>query len=164
VIDLSPDIGRHERATLMLMREFARVHREARLLYVHTKGVSYPQRCQTVEDWIELLLHFVVREHQSCLTALAHYDTVGCNHLGEPRPHYSGNFWWARAAHVASLPDVPSGDRHAAEWWILGAPGTRALSLWDSGVNHYKERYPRDRYDTPATRARLEALVSPERV
>jgi hypothetical protein len=150
IVNYSPDVRHHERATLDLVRRFARVHPESRVLYLHTKGASYDPPHPFVADWTEYLLHFVVDRHDACLAALDDHDVVGCNRREGPAPHFSGNFWWARAEHLEALPPVPAGDRHAAEFWVLGRSGVRSLSLWESGVNHYEAPYPRERYAAAA--------------
>ena len=155
VINDSPDAARYERPTLDLVRRFARVHASSRLLYLHTKGASYDPPHRHIDDWIACMLYFVVEHHEACLAALADHDVVGCNRRERPSPHFSGNFWWATARHVASLPPVPPGDRYESEWWILGRTGTSSLSLWDSGIDHYREPCPRKRYDTAAVRDAL---------
>jgi GR25 family glycosyltransferase involved in LPS biosynthesis/GT2 family glycosyltransferase/tetratricopeptide (TPR) repeat protein len=159
VINYSSDVAVHEQPTVDLLHRFARVHRESRILYVHTKGVSYDPPRQCVEDWRAYLLYFLVEHHETCLAALDAYDVVGCNRLAHPRSHYGGNFWWANARYVAALPTVPSDTRHNAEWWVLGCEGTQALSLWESGVNHYEQPYPRHLYDTDDARRTLAQWV-----
>ena len=92
------------------------------------------------------MLHFLVERHADALAALATHDVVGCNLLDRPQRHFSGNFWWANARYLKSLSTVPAGDRHAAEWWVLGGNAVRAASLHDSGVDHYRELYHRSEY------------------
>lgn len=146
VINLTPDASAAERLTLELVHTFASVHTEASVLYLHTKGASLDGRVSSVDDWRHLMTHVVVERFEECLAALVHHDAVGCELLSEPSPHFSGNFWWARADHLRGLPPPPATTRHAAEWWVLSNGSARALSLHDSGVDHYCERYPRERY------------------
>lgn len=145
-VAFSRDASRGEAPTLDLVRTFARFHSEARILYLHTKGASHDRECESVADWRRLMLHFLVERHAEALEALEGADVVGCNLLEEPRRHFSGNFWWANARHLRVLGTVPAGDRHEAETWVLGADGVRARSLHDSGVDHYREPYPRSAY------------------
>jgi hypothetical protein len=155
VINYSSDAGLFERPSLELLRRFARVHADSRILYLHTKGVSHRPPRPRVDDWRAYLLYFLVEHHGACLAALTTHNVVGCNLRDDPKPHFSGNFWWANAGYVGSLPEVPSNTRHDCEWWVLGRPEARALSLWESGVNHYEQPYSRDRYDTEAARRGL---------
>jgi GR25 family glycosyltransferase involved in LPS biosynthesis/GT2 family glycosyltransferase/tetratricopeptide (TPR) repeat protein len=155
VINYSPDVALFERPTLDLVRRFARVHADSRILYLHTKGVSHVPPHPFVDDWRRYLLYVLVEHHAACLAALDAYDVVGCDRREDPQPHFSGNFWWANAGHLQFLPEVPAGARHDCEWWILGRPDARAVSLWESCVNHYEQPYPRDHYDTAAARRGL---------
>lgn len=146
LVNLTPDATPGERPTLDLARTFATFHPDARILYLHTKGASHEPPSPNVEDWRRLMLHFVVERHEEALAALESADAVGCDLLESPRRHFSGNFWWATARHLASLPPVPAGDRHEAEWWVLGREGTKGTSLHDSGLDHYRQPCPRSSY------------------
>ena len=145
LINYSPDASRAEAPTLELIRTFSMFHHDARVLYVHTKGASYEAPSAHVADWRRMLLHFLVEKHDQARAALETHDVVGCNFLDHPARHFSGNFWWARASHLKSLPPVQNGERHQAEWWVLGTDSARITSLHNSGVNHYTERYARHR-------------------
>ncbi len=147
IIEYSPDASRAEAPTLEMLRSFASVHRGARVLYLHTKGASHPRRCASIDEWRRMMLHFLVQLHADARKELDNHDVVGCNLLESPRPHFAGNFWWANAGYLHTLPPVPGGDRHSAEWWVLSGEEVTAGSLHDSGVDHYRQAYPRDRYD-----------------
>lgn len=144
LINYSPRANRSELPTLGLVGSFATAHPEARVLYLHTWGASHDARHAVIDDWRRMLLYFLVERFDSCLEMLGSHDAVGCNLLASPRPHFSGNFWWARAPYLASL-ESPTGDRHEAEFWLLGGAGVRAVCVHDSGVNHSRERWPRER-------------------
>jgi|GEM_PF-177186 len=153
LINYSSDASRGEAPTLDLIRTFSMFQHDAHVLYVHTKGASYEPPSAAVTDWRRMLLHFLVENHDQARAALQTHDVVGCNFLDHPARHFSGNFWWARAGYLKSLPPVPIGDRHQAEWWVLSTDGARNASLHDSRVNHYSEAYPRLLYvtDSPAS-------------
>jgi GR25 family glycosyltransferase involved in LPS biosynthesis len=146
LIDYSRDASGGEAPTLDLLRIFAAFHDGARILYLHTKGASYALPSRHVADWRRLMLHFLVERHAETLTALGAHDVVGCNLLDRPQRHFSGNFWWANARYLKTLPPVPTIDRHKAEWWVMGGDGVRAVSVHDSGVDHYREPYGRQAY------------------
>jgi GR25 family glycosyltransferase involved in LPS biosynthesis len=154
VIEYSRDASRGEVPTLELVRAFAGAHDAARILYLHTKGASHDRPYASVADWRALMLHFLVDRHEDALAALAANDAVGCNLTERPHRHFSGNFWWANARHLKALPHLAGGDRHAAEWWVLGGVGARAASLHDSGIDHYRQAYPAARYAAAAAPAR----------
>jgi hypothetical protein len=146
LINFSRDAGRGEAPTLDLIRTFVAFHDGACILYIHTKGASHAQPQSNIADWRRLMLHFLVERHAEARAALATHDVVGCNLLDRPQRHFSGNFWWANARYLKTLPSVPTGDRHEAEWWVLGGDAVRAASLHDSGVDHYREPYGRQAY------------------
>ena len=146
LINRTPDGSLGEKLTLDLVQNFSWFNPNASVLYLHTKGASHDRRYPQVDDWRELMSHFVIENHDDCLEALRSHDVVGCEFLAEPYPHFSGNFWWATAAHIARLGLIPGGDRHLAEAWLCSRPGARVRNLHSSGVNHYEERYERSRY------------------
>ncbi len=146
LVDYSSNGGLNERATLNLVRNFCEVHSSARILYLHTKGASHDPPDPNVGDWRRLMVHFLVERYFECLDALDTSDVVGCNLLERPHRHFSGNFWWANAKFLRNLPPVPAGNRHEAEWWALQDPDGVALSRHNSGIDHYRESYPRSRY------------------
>lgn len=154
LINFSPDANRGEAPTLDLIRLFASFHGKARILYLHTKGASHPQPTLQVADWRGLMVHFLVERHAEALAALDDADVAGCNLRDSPHRHFSGNFWWARADYLASLTPVPAGDRHEAEWWVLGGRGARAANLHESGVDHFRQYYGRAAYAGVAKAAR----------
>ena len=148
LVDFSRDGSRGEAPTLDLIRTFATFHDSARILYLHAKGASHAYANPHVADWRRLMLHFLVERHADAMAALATHDVVGCNLIDRPQRHFSGNFWWANARHLKALPPVPTGDRHEAEWWVLSGGPVRAASLHNSGVDHYREPYDRQRYES----------------
>jgi hypothetical protein len=114
--------------------------------YCHGKGVS-PQHAgsETVADWRRYMEHFLVGGWRECLATLEENDICGVDWREQPTRHFSGNFWWARPRYLASLPKRIDAEPHAAEAWI-GTNRPRAAALHESGVDHYLEPYPRERY------------------
>jgi hypothetical protein len=132
-----------------------RVNPNARILYVHTKGVRKNGDEVCVRSWRKLLEHWIVTNHDICLQYLINYDSVGSNvinmspstgpenqYLFYVNPnhffHYSGNFWWTTAKHVSKLPLLlHNPNKHAvstrcrAENWILsGLPHMRGFEIY----------------------------------
>lgn len=111
------------------------------VLYAHTKGATAPGD-EFRHRWREGMTAVVVGQWRQCVAALADHDVAGAHWLEPgarypsasvsvtvtaPLPHFSGNFWWARAGCLAPLP-VPATSRYEAETWIgLGSP--RAADL-----------------------------------
>jgi hypothetical protein len=148
VIQCSEDPNLFEIPTLKLISEFSKKHPCSKVLYLHSKGISYDKQsdlyaCST--DWIKMMLHFLCKHSAESLKALDTCDTTGCNLLHLPNPHYSGNFWWANANYIKRLSTGDLTDKMSAEWWLLTGRGSLS-EQHHSGVNHFTERYPVSRY------------------
>lgn len=135
--------------TLRMLKRYCE-HNNARIWYIHTKGVS---RCshelQKMVDWRKLMEYFTVENHISCARSLADHDICGVNWRTHREPHFAGNFWWANASYIRTLPDpyeFDVDDRWQAEWWIGRNPEVRPKSFHESGIKHYLSRYPLSRY------------------
>jgi hypothetical protein len=138
-----------ELPTLRRISEFSRSNPSAKILYLHTKGVSYTKEdpwYSNVEDWIKYMLYFACKV-PTCLDLLDSYDTLGCNHSEAPHPHYSGNVWWANAKYINTLSLDTLTDKASAEWWILSGTA-KPYTLNNSCINHYHEPYPKEKYST----------------
>lgn len=151
-----------ERLTLGLVP--GSVEDDDRVLYVHTKGVTRHNDSR-VDDWTRMLTYFCVGRYRDCLAMLESNDVVGANYQTVPKPHFSGNFWWARGDFLRRLdPDAMSrtAKRGSQDWHVspemdflfqdLSGHRPRVLSMHDSGVDHYRANYPRSEYvDAPDT-------------
>ena len=138
----------YERTTLNFMRAHALQHEENyKYLYLHTKGLQYNGQNHCVNDWIDLMLYFLVINCDTCIDLLNLYDACGVNFLSDPQPHFSGNFWWANSFHIKKLPHLQNYDWYLeSEMWLCNFNGTY-VSLHQSGVNHYLTRYPATLYE-----------------
>lgn len=143
----SDNPGEFELPTLRRISEFSKRNPRAKILYLHTKGISYSKThpyYSNVQDWIAYMLYFVCQVPR-CVQILDSYDTAGCNRLEKPHHHYSGNFWWATAKYINTLSLDSLTDKMSAEWWILSAKAN-PYTLKNSDINHFHEPYPRERY------------------
>lgn len=140
------------------------------VMYVHLKGLSRPSD-PAVTDWRLFMDYWIIERWQDCVAKLDEgYDTAGVNFAEQPWPHYSGNFWWARASYLRRLPELvhpaqtawgtPSpytgarydvgNFRYDHEAWI-GSSNPRAAELFvspgkqDTGW-HFRNNYPRENY------------------
>ena len=120
---------------------------QAGVLFFHTKGITKPGDVN-VQDWRHLMEYFLIDRWQEALLSLAGLDAVGVNYRSlEPGipDHFSGNFWWSTVAHLRTLPPPANmTDKNTAESWVSSSGNMG--SLHESGVNHYRERYPRAIY------------------
>jgi hypothetical protein len=129
-----------EQVTLTVLREWVHAHAgEAAVLYAHTKGASSTSANQ--DTWRASMTRHAVTGWRGCVALLGTYDAVGCHwtlpgHYCDTAPCFAGNFWWARASYLRTLPEVGMADRGDAERWLgLGSP--RVFDLfpgWPSEV------------------------------
>jgi len=155
----STDNSIYERKCLSLLREHAD-REDCRFLYIHSKGIT-KTKYRGVKDWVELLTHYTIDQHQQCIEALEYYDTVGVNINTVPEKylqfsatekdptkvyHYSGNFWWANSGYIKTLPTTIGPKYLDPELWIGAGAKKNMLSLWQTGLNHYTYRYPPTKY------------------
>jgi hypothetical protein len=141
-IQCSDNSGLFERPTLQLMHSFSKKNTGVKMLYLHTKGISYDSNTpayNNIQAWIAYMLHFLL--DKSCLPLLDEYDTLGCNYYEGPYKHYSGNFWWIRSDYLASLNLDRLVSRTDAEWWCLSGKDVRMKELHRSNVDHYQTEF-----------------------
>ena len=112
--------------TLALLRQWLSAHRDWYVCYHHMKGVTHPP---FDAKWRWNMERHVIWSWRECVAALeAGYDACGCHWL-TPRDHpnmvkspfFGGNFWWARASYLLTLPPLPPPlweNRYLAETWI----------------------------------------------
>ncbi len=118
----------------------------AAVWYAHGKGVSpCHEGNSNVAEWRHLMEHFSFDRWPDSLAALAGHDACGVNWHRSPRPHFSGNFWWATPRYVRLLPRSIGAAPFDPEAWI-GMSEPSVSCLHESGVDHYREPYPRERY------------------
>lgn len=84
-----------------------------KIMYFHTKGVSYitgqnkvhgwisPRNLRAVNGWRHAMEHFLIDDWRWQVSGLGPaYHTVGIILLFHPFYMYGGNFWWATGEHV----------------------------------------------------------------
>jgi len=151
VTNESLDSSLHEIPTLNKIKEFSKTNPNSYILYLHTKGISWPDDYQNENDWIDMMLYFLVHRFRQCISKLNKgYETLGCNYTtkahGKEIPHYSGNFWWAKAEYLDQLNSLsPKSHRNDAEFWLMKQK-PNWYCVFDSKVDHYKTRYPKEKY------------------
>lgn len=134
-----------ERPSLIKAREIAQAFPSSSIFYMHTKGISHPTKNQ--DDWRMMMQHFLIVQWKEALRQLIDCDVVTVNWRTHPRPHCSGNFWWAKASYLSSLDPafMDDHDRFRQEFWI--GSGTGVINcLHESGIAHYDLPYPPSRY------------------
>lgn len=149
-----------EAATLREMHFFSQLHPDYKIMYLHTKGVSHVPGhpfYENIHDWTNFMLYSIVHQHESCIQILNHVDAAGSNYrhpmYDEHRnpPHFSGNFWWARASYIRSLSIHDLNGKYDAEWWLLRGNSTFAHIC--------KSRTPERHYELPCKPEQYVAMV-----
>jgi len=158
VIQCSSEPTLFELPTLKLISEFSKQFKNAKVLYLHTKGISYGKDHEYYLpelDWINYMTHFLCKKSDECIKLLDTYDTLGCDYNDVKNyapPHYAGNFWWATSKYINTLTTDDLVDRTSAEWWILSGNANKYI-LHQSNRSvfnwvYYKTRYPESMYTT----------------
>jgi hypothetical protein len=143
----SADPSNFERTTLNLLYSHSLENSENfHVLYIHSKGVTHNSTNPAVTDWTNYLTHFNMYKYEDCIRELENYDVVGVNLSLRPKVHFSGNFWWSTASHIQTLGICNDPTYNGPEFWITKKENGLYKSLWESGVNHYNERYMPSQY------------------
>ncbi len=154
ICHLSANLHDYELPTLCKLYEFCMNTPDSNVLYLHTKNVG-KQINVCIEDQIKYMLHFNITKWENCMQALTKYNTCGVDLRKEPVLHYSGNFWWAKTAYLATLPhpmdfnnltkypNPLNSIRHNQEFWICYKDKNTHHSLWDCGISVYERHLHR---------------------
>ena len=138
ILQTSRDMQQMERLTLTNLAR--RVQPADRVLYMHSKGISYEEGSEHGMNtyWWTLFMEFhLVQGHARCLDMLRTYDVVGVKWENMQRPdarpgwHFSGNFWWAAGSYLQSLNRTVGALYHDTELWV-GSGRPRFFSLWQT--------------------------------
>jgi len=138
-----------ETPTLCSLLEFAKVNKDYRILYIHTKGVTH--YADSAGDWRRMMQYFCIEKWKEALELLKKYDAIGTNfsddHYWGNQPHFSGNFWWANSNYIESLDHsyLLSDLRYDREFWI-GSGNGKLFNIHGDGVQNYHIGYPESIY------------------
>lgn len=112
----------YEGHTLHYLRYYCIGNTEKSVLYFHTKGITVT-RVET-KLWRNLLDEVMVNQWQQRYLELKDCDCLGVSYrdternVGSDITVFSGNYFWAKAEHVARLKEPESTDRYYYELWI----------------------------------------------
>ena len=130
---------------------------DCNILYLHTKGISYNDDDQKENDWIDMMLYFLVEKFELCLEKLQQgIQTIGCNYYDEKikirNPKcFGGNFWWADSQYISTLPSLIEKTENVnpndAEFWLC-KNNPSVYELHNSKINHYIDVYPPQNYQS----------------
>lgn len=146
VVKFAPGDTSYERLTLEHMHNIVR--RNDKVLYIHSKGVSKHHipnhhRLACIDDWRKMMMYFLVGKHDTCISLLDTYQTVGVN---ERKDHWNGNFWWVRGDYFLTLPRKIGPEYFDPECNFLFNNNPSHKSLYNSPVQHYEVRWPYQMY------------------
>lgn len=160
-IVVHPD-NKEEAETLKWVRDYAKDNPEDYILYFHMKGIS--KQNEATEDWRKYMEYFAIERWKDCVAKLDEgYDCCGVMLNSQTPigywPHFSGNFWWAKASYINTLKheylELPW--RYYREFWIGSNPDMKAFEFHNSRMNdtdslvshqgHYDIPYPRSNYE-----------------
>ena len=154
IINYNSDPLLYEAPAINKIQDFSTQNPNCNILYIHTKGIRYDKNDQKENDWINLMLYFLLYKHSDCIQKLnENYDTVGCNYYCKIYhyipPHFSGNFWWANTNYLKSLKKIDESlkERNSCEFWLF-RNSPMFYSLHNSNIDHYNTIYPKELYET----------------
>ena len=138
---------RSELPTFSMLLQWLPTHADWFVLYHHSKGVTQLEQgipnVAHKDNHRRVMEGFVVWEWRRCVQDLERgYDAVGCNWVdpivrpfGQDVRMFAGNFWWAKASYLMTLPPMPDNapnfdtpTRTLAERWI-GSGRKRTMVL-----------------------------------
>jgi len=134
IVHFSDDPKLYEIETLNFIHTFSQLYNNIDLLYIHTKGISYnePHLVKCEEAWVDLMLYFLL-----LIKSLDSYDTIGCLYKQLPKPHFSGNFWWAKTNYIKTLPKMETEIKTDAEFWLFtNKPNYK--SMYNCDINMFE--------------------------
>lgn len=126
------------------------------ILYIHTKGSSkmYENYYSNLEDWRHLMNYFNIEKYKNAFKIFTEteFNTYGVN-LHSPmnidKLAYFGNFWWAKSNYLKSI-NFKKSDKYIrvdAEFeFIQHGENWKPYCVFNSGINHYYESYPKEKY------------------
>ena len=126
------------------------------ILYIHTKGSSKMNESyyQNLEDWRQLMQYFLIEKCNDVfkIFEVSDYNTYGINlrtSSNATMNHYSGNFWWTTGKYLKTI-DTSKIDKFirvdSESNYIQNGIDWKPFCAYESGINHYYEPYPKEKY------------------
>ena len=111
-----------EKETLKMVRDFCSINPSAKILYLHTKGVT--KKTISINSWRLYMEYFCIHKWRDCVEDLNVYDCVGslwADSTEHYPSHFSGNIWWANAEYINNRVNhnlLETASRFDREFWI----------------------------------------------
>ncbi len=109
------DIQQYEFPSIKLLSKYCQENPLDKVFYCHTKGTSKDYSNPYWKYWRRYMIKSCITEHVKHISALDKYDVSG--NMWTNGTHYSGNFWWANAAHVNQLPSIADLEKSPEVIW-----------------------------------------------
>lgn len=155
ICNYSDNPALYEIPTINKIQQFSKENTDCNILYLHSKGISYDDNNQKENDWVDMMLYFLVERFELCLEKMiCGIQAVGCNYYNEQMKirnpkHFSGNFWWADSQYISKLPSLIEKTENVypndAEFWLC-KNNPSVYELHNSKINHYMDVYPSTNY------------------
>jgi len=108
---------RNECRTILMLEDWIPEHRDWLVLYLHSKGSTHQAGDGFNTRWRKCMMKGVVNNWRTCVADLgAGFEAVGSHWMEPPATPagqfiFAGNFWWARAEFLATLPSIRTRSR-----------------------------------------------------
>jgi hypothetical protein len=129
-----PNHFRGELPTMFIMQQWCRSNPSAYVMYHHTKGAIHKGEI-LYDAWRKRMMNCCTSNWRQCIKDLDEgYESIGCHWLTPEQfgpavkaPFWGGNFWWAKASFLNTLPQLrQTADTreqfYDAESWIGWGP------------------------------------------
>lgn len=100
-----------------ILEKFIPGHEDFYVLYFHAKGSTHPPGDEFRTRWRNCMTRHLIHNWRTCVDDLDRgYDAVGCHWMVPPATPvgqhiFGGNFFWARASFLDTLPSIYDRDR-----------------------------------------------------
>ena len=147
----------NENRTIRMLEEWLPGHEDWLVFYFHAKGsTSPPERQSMSERWRMCMMRHCITNWRTCVSDLDKgCDAVGCHFMEPPATPpgqriFGGNFWWAKASYLSTLPSILQRDRirfsgidsldsrYESEVWIGNGPQKPRVRDFHPGWNPSK--------------------------
>ena len=140
-----PATARGELPTLHYLQNWLPGHEDWYVLYFHLKGAIHKNELAYVA-WRHRMQHVVISNWKQCVLDMDQgIESVGAHWLTPKQypalvssPFWGGNFWWAKASFLKTLPPMPEtattrGEFYLAESWIGRGPRPPVVKDYNPG-------------------------------
>jgi len=139
-IDLHGLQCKNECRTILMLERWIPNHEDWYVLYFHSKGATHAAGDGYTTTWRNCMMKNAVKNWRTCVNDLdAGFESVGSHWMtGDQTPPgqsiWAGNFWWAKASFLVTLPSIMLRDRitlsgidsiesrYESEVWIGNGP------------------------------------------